>query len=244
MKKLVVFSGAGLSADSGIQTFRDKDGLWENHNVDQIASIATWKQNLTTVHRFYNARRAQLAEVEPNAAHLMLADWQRRYGAVLLTQNIDDLLERAGCTDVVHLHGDLRAMQCKACGNQWPVGYAAWDPSEDRCPKCSSRKGVKPGVVFFGEAAPHYRTMWRTFTELTTGDVLVVIGTSGKVIDIGSVAAGSRATTILSNLEPSSEASMPGAPVAEDRHFHHVLHGRAAAIAPDLDSLIQTLMVP
>lgn len=236
---LVVFTGAGISADSGIQTFRDSDGLWENHNVDAVANLLTWKQNFELVHRFYNQRRTQLAAAQPNAAHRMVADWQKKYGATVITQNIDDLFEKAGCTDVVHVHGDLKKMQCTAMGcPTWDIGYEEW-PVDGRCPHCNSRKGVKPNVVFFNESAPKYRKMWEAFESLVDDDVLVVIGTSGQVINIGDVAADSRATTILSNLESQNGPDI----FVDDTSFDHVLHGRAAEQAADLDALVGKLMV-
>lgn len=241
MKNLIVFTGAGLSADSGIQTFRDSDGLWENHSVDVVATLSTWKRNFETVHRFYNSRRAQLATVQPNAAHVMIADWQRRYGATVITQNIDDLLERAGATGVIHVHGKLTEMKCTACGEEEYIGYVEWDYTKDRC-HCGCLKGMKPNVIFFGETAPEYPRMWKTLDNMTKDDVLVVIGTSGKVIDIGTIAAYSPATSILSNLETDEIMSMPGNPRVNDWQFDHVLHGQASLMAPEIDILVKELM--
>lgn len=240
-KNLIVFTGAGLSADSGIQTFRDSDGLWENHKVEVVATLSTWKRNFETVHRFYNARRAQLSEVKPNAAHVMIADWQKRYNTTVITQNIDDLLERAGATDVIHVHGNLREIKCTACGEVTDIGYDVWNYLEGRC-SCGCLKGMKPNVIFFGETAPEYPKMWRTFKQMTKDDILVVIGTSGQVIDIGGVAAISPATSILSNLETNETMSMPGRPVINDWQFDHILHGRASEMAPEIDKLVKELM--
>jgi len=241
VKKLVVFTGAGLSADSGIQTFRDSDGLWENHDVNVVASINSWKKNFEIVHRFYNARRAQLGTVVPNAAHYMIADWQKRYDTVVITQNIDDLLERAGAVNIMHVHGKLNEVKCTACGEISNIGYTEWDYTKDRC-HCGCMKGMKPNVIFFGETAPEYPKMYKTLRELRNGDVLVVIGTSGQVIDIGTYAALSAANTVLSNLESNEILAMPGRPMVNDWHFDHFIHGRASIIAPDLDKLVTELM--
>jgi len=203
--RLVVLSGAGLSAPSGIQTFRGNDGLWEGHYINKVCDYHTWKDNRAEVHAFYNARRSVLETVRPNDAHAMIAAWKSRYGdrATILTQNVDDLLERAGCTDVIHLHGDLQYMHCTACSERWHVGYRSWNHEEGRCPKCTSRAGVKPGVVFFNEMAPRYAYLAQAFRNLTEDDVVVVIGTSGLVIDVTSIVAKVPAFKILNNLEPS-----------------------------------------
>lgn len=231
-RQLVVFSGAGLSADSGVPTYRDAGGLWEGYDFRQLATLATWRANAGAVRRFYDDRRVKLGTVEPNPAHRLLADWQRRFGATLVTQNVDDLLERAGAADVLHVHGRLTEMRCLACGRTFDIGYRAWGEGE-RC-ACRSADEVKPGVVFFGETAPGYGRMGRLFRGLTQRDVLVVIGTGGEVVDIGAVAAATPAATVLSNLESS--------PTIDDDAFDVVLHGRAAEMAPTLDNAVSSLM--
>ncbi len=203
MGKLVVFTGAGLSAESGIATFRTGDNnLWANHSIDVVCNISTWKDNFDAVHAFYNERRLQIESAQPNAAHYEIAAWQKAHPCVLLTQNIDDLLERAGCTNVVHLHGSILDMHCRACGTRFAIGYRAWNPVEDRC-KCGSRKGVKPGVVFFGEDAPLYTKLYDVLNALASDDVVVVCGTSGNVIRIGTYLNALPGHKLLNNLEPS-----------------------------------------
>jgi NAD-dependent deacetylase len=201
MPKLIVFSGAGLSAESGLATFRNTpSGLWENHPIDKVCNYLTWEENFDLVHGFYNMRRSQLASVKPNAAHQMIAEWQSRYETVILTQNVDDLLERAGCTDVVHLHGFLPEMMCEACGHVWNIGYAQLDLA-GRCPKCQSRKGIKPNVVFFHQEAPRYEDYYRMLRSLKKEDVVVVVGTSGAVIPISYHLATCPGYKIFNGLE-------------------------------------------
>jgi NAD-dependent deacetylase len=238
--KLVIFTGAGISADSGIATFRDADGLWEKHSIDRVANYRTWKSHRDEVYDFYNARRKQLPEVVPNEAHRMVARLQDRFaGTEIITQNIDDLHERAGATNVLHVHGKLTEMKCEACSHVWDIGYGAWGP-DDRCPRlrgdlpCGCKKGVKPNVIFFHEAAPNYLPMWKAFRSLGPKDVLLVIGTSGAVIGIGDIAGASPATTILSNLE-SAETIL-------DTEFDHVLHGRASETAGRIENLVSSLL--
>jgi NAD-dependent deacetylase len=205
--KLVIFTGAGISAESGISTFRDANGLWENHEIDKVCNHLTWKNNFDLVHDFYNARRMAVGAAKPNAAHEAVRRWQQRYETVLLTQNIDDLFEKAGCTDVIHLHGKATEMMCEACGNRWDIGHRAWDASQtadgDRCPKCDSRRGVKPGVVFFHEAAPLYRVLDFTLRSLRPTDAVVVIGTSAQVVNIGAMLERRPGFKVLNNLQPA-----------------------------------------
>jgi NAD-dependent deacetylase len=232
---IVVLSGAGLSADSGIPTFRGTDGLWEGHSIDVVADGATWRQNWDAVRLFYNERRRHLSTVVPNAAHDTIAKWQSMFSTVILTQNIDDLLERAGCNNVVHLHGSLTRLKCVACGNAWDIGYE--DHAHDlRCimQRCSSLRGVRPDVVFFNETAPNYRLMYQTFRKLKKNDVLVVIGTSGHVLDVNSMIFDLPCIKILNNLEPNS--------IINDGYFDHVFYGSAAHMCRNINHLIEAHM--
>ena len=229
--KLVILSGAGLSADSGIQTFRGSQGLWMDHSVDEVANGLTWKNNWDVVRKFYNARRSELASVQPNAMHRMIADWQTRYPTTILTQNIDDLLERAGCSNVVHLHGKLTEMRCEACGSVWDIGYGTMG-EDDRCThfKCNSLKGVRPNVVFFHEMAPMYREMYRALEALNVNDVVLVIGTSGVVLDIDGLLFNRPGRKILNNLEPTD--------LINDRYFNDAVYGRANDVAGYVNKLV------
>jgi NAD-dependent deacetylase len=164
----------------------------------------------------------------------MAVSWQKRFGARLITQNVDDLFERAGASEVLHVHGFLAALRCIGCGAEWDFGYRAFDPARDHCPPCGSLKCVKPAVVFFNESAPAYAEMWRSLAELTANDLLVVIGTSGQVLPIEHIAQSCRAISVLSNRQ--SERTL------EEHDFDHVLHGRAAEIAPQIDALLTRLM--
>lgn len=235
-RRLVVFSGSGVSADSGLDTFRTSGGesLWAQYDPQVVCNFDCWEKNFSLVHEFYSRRREELGEAAPNPAHFLAADWERRFGAELITQNVDDLFERAGARGVLHVHGFLPALRCMSCGAQWLIGYRRFSPEADRCPKCGRLESVKPNVVFFNEPAPRYADMWRSLESLTANDVLAVIGTSGLVLPIGEIARRSPATTILSNLQPADSP--------RDRDFDHVLHGRAAEIAPDLDRLVTELM--
>jgi len=150
MKKVMILSGAGLSAESGIRTFRDHDGLWENHDVMKVCSTQGWIDDRQTVTQFYNDRRADLASKEPNHAHMMLAKLQLDYrGRIIhLTQNIDNLMEKAGAKEVIHLHGTLTDLRCEACTQTFDVGYAP-QLGNEHCPYCGNKR-VRHNVVMFG----------------------------------------------------------------------------------------------
>jgi NAD-dependent deacetylase len=239
----MIFSGAGISADSGIRTFRDSDGLWENHSIEQVCTASTWKRNPEMVHAFYNARRLELVACEPNPAHHMVRRIQQRYpDASIITQNVDDLFEKAGCENVVHVHGRLTDMKCEHCARKFDIGNRAWDYQTECC-QCGCRKGVRPGIVMFGDDAPLYSVMYRRIEQVkhTTG-VLVVIGTSGQVVPIGEMAEDLPGMTILSNLETAKQPDAPYIPYTADYQFKKVLHGRASEMAPAIEEAIITAM--
>ena len=175
--KIVVFSGAGMSAESGIQTFRDSDGLWENYKIEEVATPEAWIRDPDLVTSFYNARRKGILEAKPNAAHFRIAELETIVSVSVVTQNIDDLHERAGSTDVLHLHGNIT--YSKSSGPNQEKAYfkvQGWKlTSEDICP---DGYRLRPHVVWFGEAVPAYEDAVKYLEE---ADVLVVIGTSLQV---------------------------------------------------------------
>lgn len=176
-KRLVVLSGAGISAESGISTFRDSNGLWENHAVEEVATPEAWKRNPELVQRFYNERRRQVLEVEPNDAHRYFADLESEFDVVIVTQNIDDLHERAGSRNILHLHGNIR--QSKSSGpNQEKAYYPidGWELTADH--QCPDGYPLRPHVVWFGEAVPNLELAAQIVSE---ADYLVVVGTSLNV---------------------------------------------------------------
>ena len=198
--RIVVLSGAGLSAESGLGTFRDVGGLWTKYDLNEVATPEGFAADPARVHAFYDARRANMRGAEPNAAHRALAALSRRPGVTLVTQNVDDLLERAGATGVVHMHGELSRALCHACGHRWDAPDVM-DPA-DPCPSCA-RPATRPDVVWFGEMP--YR-MDEIGEALTACDLFVSIGTSGTVhpaAGFAEEAAMQGAETLEINLEPS-----------------------------------------
>lgn len=175
-KRLVVLTGAGVSAESGIKTFRDSNGLWENHNIEDVASIGGWRKNKQLVLDFYNLRRKDAAKAAPNAAHFGLADLENDFDVVIVTQNVDDLHERAGSTNIMHLHGELS----KKRSSLDPELIYEWPADEDIQigDKCEKGSQIRPHIVWFGEGVPMISEAAKIAAE---ADIFVVIGTSLQV---------------------------------------------------------------
>jgi len=224
-RDIVILTGSGISAESGLSTFRDQGGLWERHRIEDVATPEAFERDPDLVQGFYNARRVQLSEAAPNAAHRALARLEREVcGAggrvTLITQNVDDLHERAGSENVLHMHGELKKARCLVCH---AVHSRDSDISpDDRCPACG-RGGLRPHIVWFGEI-PLY--LDEIDAALAQTDLFVSIGTSGAVYPaaglVTTVRALGRAHTVELNLEPS-----------EGRHFFaEARHGPASEVVP------------
>ncbi len=173
-KKVVVLTGAGISAESGIKTFRDSGGLWEEHDVMEVASIEGWHRNKELVLEFYNARRRQLNDVRPNAAHQALAKLESKFETVVITQNVDDLHERGGSTNVIHLHGELK----KVRSTLDPALIYDWDKDLHLGDKCEKGAQLRPHIVWFGEYVPMLEV---AAAEVEFADMIIVVGTSMQV---------------------------------------------------------------
>jgi NAD-dependent deacetylase len=232
--RIVVLTGAGISAESGVATFRDSGGLWEGHSVDDVATPEGFERDPDTVFAFYDARRRAVASALPNAAHRALARLEGALGRDLLvvTQNVDDLHERAGSERLVHMHGELNSALCAQCGarSAWHEDLADRPP----CPACA-RQALRPDVVWFGEL-PH--ELDRIEQAVLACDVFVSIGTSGAVYPAAGYAALASAfdaRTIELNLAPS----------AADVPFDEVRVGPATRIVPDwVDEVISARRTP
>lgn len=226
---IVILTGAGISKESGLDTFRDADGVWSKVRVEDVATPEAFVRNPARVQDFYNARRRGLAKAEPNAGHRALADLEQHWpGEVLIvTQNIDDLHERAGSRNLIHMHGELLKARCLGCSRTmaWTVDIGA----ESACPECSRRGGLRPDVVWFGEVPLE---MERIFAALFRCALFLSIGTSGHVYPAAgfvNAAGGNGAWTVELNLEPSTGASL----------FDDCIRGAASQIVP---AFVQTLL--
>ena len=219
---IVVLTGAGISAESGLQTFRAADGLWEGHRVENVATPEAFLRDPALVHDFYDARRARLGEVEPNAAHVALARLDAEWAGDLLivTQNVDDLHERAGAKRLLHMHGELLRGWCLRCNERF--GWEGAMGAEAGCPSCDTIGMVRPDIVWFGEM-PY--EMERIETALMGCDLFVSIGTSGAVYPAAGFVQTAKyrgAKTLEINLEPSQ-----GSIFFDDRRY-----GLASAEVP------------
>ena len=231
MTNILILTGAGISAESGLSTFRDTEGLWKNHAVEEVCSAAGLATNPYQVHAFYDARRAQLPLVSPNPSHIALAEleaqWigQQRGQFTLCTQNVDDLHERGGSRNVLHVHGELASALCMSCGQRfmWKQDL----PVAEDCPVCDEG-ALRPDVVLFGEA-PYHR--WKVEDRVARCDVFIAIGTSGNVhpaAGLVRLARQSGAETIEVNLRPTANAD-----------FRHVYEGPASR---QVSRLVQDLL--
>jgi NAD-dependent deacetylase len=174
-KKIVVLTGAGVSAESGISTFRDAGGLWEKHRIEDVATYSAWQKNRELVLKFYNQRRRQLAEVKPNAAHYALAKLEKKFDIQIITQNVDDLHERGGSNNILHLHGEMVKARSTVDENLvYNIGYKDINIGD----KCERGSQLRPHIVWFGEAVPNIVVAAEIATE---ADILIVIGTSLNV---------------------------------------------------------------
>jgi NAD-dependent deacetylase len=222
IRNIVILTGAGVSAESGVATFRGPDGLWEGHRVEDVCTPEAYGRDPGLVHAFYNARRAALATVEPNAAHHALARLEAGWPGELLlvTQNVDDLHERAGSKRLLHMHGENKSAWCMACDERF-----GWDEpmSEDsKCPLCAKVGQVRPDIVWFGEM-PY--EMDRIEEALREADLFVSIGTSGAVYPAAGFVQTARycgAHCLEMNLEPSQGSTF----------FHESRMGRAGDLVP------------
>lgn len=174
-KNIVVLSGSGISAESGIKTFRDSDGLWEEYHIEDVATWDAWVKNRELVLEFYNRRRMQLAEVQPNVAHLALARLEEKYNVQVITQNVDDLHERAGSSQILHLHGELVKVRSTLDENLvYNIGYKEIFAGD----KCEKGSQLRPHIVWFGEPVP---LIAKAAAIVSEADILIVVGTSLQV---------------------------------------------------------------
>ena len=219
---IVILTGAGISAESGIDTFRDKDGIWSRIDYRDVATPEGFARDPGKVHAFYNMRRKRMRDLHPNAAHEALAALERGFDGefLLVTQNIDDLHEKAGSRNLIHMHGEHAKILCNQCGNrqQWLDDLSA----DLACPACASLGSLRPDVVWFGEM-PYF--MERIERALSRADLFVSIGTSGNVYPAAGFVQEARtggAHTVELNLEPSQGHNL----------FAEARHGPASRVVP------------
>ena len=204
-KNLVVLTGAGVSAESGVSTFRDSNGLWENHRVEDVASIEGWYRDPSLVLDFYNARRAQLATVKPNSAHYAIASLEDEWNVTVVTQNVDNLHERAGSTKIIHLHGELTKVRPENCYNDYDgfseetvfdIGYETIQIGD----KAPNGAQLRPHIVWFGEAVPKID---QAIDAVEAADVILIVGTSLQVYPAAGLYAYAKAGAPIYIIDPA-----------------------------------------
>ena len=203
MKKCVVFTGAGISAESGLQTFRDSGGLWEGYRVEDVCTPEAFARSPQTVIDFYNARRRAAAAAEPNAAHFALADLERAYDVQIITQNVDDLHERAGSGKVLHLHGELNKLRSTVDENK----ILPWQGDQTLSDRDSRGYPLRPHIVWFGEAVPLIEEAVRL---VEAADIVIVVGTSLKVYPAASLLHYARFDVPVYLIDPKPNADVSG----------------------------------
>lgn len=219
MKKLVVLSGAGVSAESGIRTFRDADGLWEGHDVMEVASPAGWLNNQELVLDFYNQRRAQALSALPNTGHKIIAELENHFDVTVITQNVDNLHEKAGSSHVIHLHGELfKSRSCKHPELVYDI--TGWELKTGDC--CEKGSQLRPSIVWFGEDVPLMDT---AIAHVMAADVFIVIGTSLQVYPAASLISYTRENTVKYIIDPN----MPS--IARQSNLHLIEKGGSEGMA-------------
>lgn len=225
-KKVVILTGAGISAESGVKTFRDNGGLWENYRIEDVATPQAWLHDSELVWKFYQARRRQMNEVEPNPAHEALAKLESELdGFTLITQNVDDLHERGGSKSVIHMHGRLETLRCEKSGQiENRMDDSDLKDEYAFCNCCAESSRMRPDIVWFGEMPMH---MEEIYAAVESCDVFIVVGSSGHVYPAAgmvNIARSSGAHTILINYE------MP----VNGYDFDEVHLGKAGELLPEL----------
>ena len=203
MKKCVVLTGAGISAESGLQTFRDSGGLWEGYRVEDVCTPEAFARSPQTVIDFYNARRRAAAAAEPNAAHFALADLERAYDVQIITQNVDDLHERASSSKVLHLHGELNKLRSTVDENE----ILPWQGDQTLADRDSRGRPLRPHIVWFGEAVPLIEEAVRL---VEAADIVIVVGTSLKVYPAASLLHYARFGVPVYLIDPKPNADVSG----------------------------------
>ncbi len=235
MAKVVILSGAGISAESGISTFRDSDGLWEEYDVGVVCNYDSLQRHEAITLEFYDKRREELEDKEPNYAHKVIAQLKEKYqdNLAIITQNVDNLFEKAGIAhdDVLHLHGFMTEVRCQnpTCNLTFDIAYGKIENAfNGNCPTCFTK--LRPNIVFFGEAAPMYEQL---NYHMDSCELLVVIGTSGNVINTDFL-TGLVSKSILNNLESSA--------AIDDNLYSKVLYKKATQaideIAEDIENFL------
>lgn len=229
--RLIVLSGAGISAESGVRTFRDAGGLWEGHRIEDVATPEAWHRQPAEVLAFYNARRAQLLEVAPNAAHLAIAAAEKNFRVTVITQNVDDLHERAGSTSVIHLHGEL--LKVRSTGDDRIIYPWKTDLLPGDC--CEKGFQLRPHIVWFGELVPMLEA---AIPQMEEADAVLVVGSSMQVYPAASLVGFAPTHVPIAYVDPAPRLN---AELAQRKGLHLIEAPATRGVPDGLDYLLDSL---
>ena len=216
MKKILIFTGAGVSKESGVETFRDSDGLWHNFKIEDVATLDGWRKDKARVLDFYNQRRAQMKDVYPNDAHKIIAELEKDYSVTLVTQNVDNLHERAGSTNIIHLHGELTKARSSFPGSTETFD---WEGDINIGDKCSRGSQLRPNIVWFGEGLD-YNLLAKAEEAAGECDVCIIVGTSMQVAPANQIPFITKGDCIIFYIDPSDVDFY--VPEFRKEFFHHI----------------------
>jgi len=228
LRRIVILTGAGVSAESGIRTFRDSNGLWEDHEVMDVASPEGWQRDQELVLRFYNARRSQLKEVQPNTAHIAIQQLEKKFTVNVITQNVDDLHERAGSENVLHLHGEL--LKARSTGNAELI--YDWTEDLNTGDLCDAGHQLRPHIVWFGEAVP---ALEEAIDITSQADIVVIIGTSLQVYPAASLFAYAPPEAKIFYIDPAPAENHEA---LSRKHFETIAQPASAGVPELVEKLV------
>lgn len=235
--KLIIISGSGVSEPSGIHSFRSKDGMWNKKNINKVCNFENWQLHYISIHNFYSKIRSELNNKIPNKFHYKVKEWQEKFGTnrvINITQNIDNLFEKAGVKNTLHIHGYLTEIKCMSCNNIFDIGETVFNYNGEFCKKCFNNN-FKPNIVFFMEPTPNYYYLNKRFRNIKDNDIILYVGASGIIININHQLEvlkdiGIKSTHILNNLEKNE--------YIDEKYFNYIFYEDCIKSLENIENII------